>query len=138
MVCRLFMGTPADHPQIVGAVEYVMKSLPEWGEDGNKVNMYYWHYGTRAMAFVGGEKMVRWNNTVRGALDKNQCKGGVMDGTKGDKDGSWDPVCTWGAKGGRVYSTAMGALILEICARADKAAETSKEGPGTGRKDGEF
>jgi hypothetical protein len=31
-----------------------------------------------------------------------------------DDDGSWDPVGVWCGKGGRVYSTAMGALCLEV------------------------
>jgi hypothetical protein len=28
--------------------------------------------------------------------------------------GSWDPVGAWGRDGGRVYSTALCALILEV------------------------
>ena len=28
--------------------------------------------------------------------------------------GSWDPICIWGGYGGRVYSTAMSALCLEV------------------------
>ena len=33
---------------------------------------------------------------------------------EGDLAGSWDPKCIWGGYGGRVYSTAMSALCLEI------------------------
>ena len=34
---------------------------------------------------------------------------------KGCQDGSWDPAQdTWGDSGGRVYTTAMGALCLEV------------------------
>ncbi|RKY14224.1 MAG: hypothetical protein DRP82_04360, partial [Planctomycetota bacterium] len=32
----------------------------------------------------------------------------------GCADGSWDPVGKWGMVGGRVYSTALNALTLEI------------------------
>jgi hypothetical protein len=34
--------------------------------------------------------------------------------TEGDLAGSWDPKCIWGGYGGRVYSTAMSALCLEV------------------------
>ena len=30
------------------------------------------------------------------------------------RHGSWDPDCAWGGVGGRVYSTAMVALCLEV------------------------
>ena len=31
-----------------------------------------------------------------------------------DEDGSWDPIGEWGIAGGRVYSTAIGAMTLEV------------------------
>jgi hypothetical protein len=35
----------------------------------------------------------------------------------GDEKGSWDPgACPWGSVGGRVYSTALMALCLEVYA----------------------
>ena len=37
--------------------------------------------------------------------------------TKGQNVGSWDPKGPWGPYGGRVYSTAMAALCLEVYAR---------------------
>ena len=33
---------------------------------------------------------------------------------KGCLKGSWDPICTWGEEGGRVYSTAIMALCMEV------------------------
>ena len=33
---------------------------------------------------------------------------------KGNFKGSWDPVGPWGEDGGRVYSTAICALVLEV------------------------
>lgn len=35
----------------------------------------------------------------------------------GDSKGSWDPIGVWGASGGRVYSTAMRAMTLEVYSR---------------------
>ena len=34
--------------------------------------------------------------------------------TRGDDAGSWNPDGIWGGYGGRVYSTALSALILEV------------------------
>ena len=45
---------------------------------------------------------------MRDMLVKNQRRGG-------DADGSWDPVgARDGRRGGRAYTTAMGALCLEV------------------------
>jgi len=32
----------------------------------------------------------------------------------GSATGSWDPIGPWGFSGGRVYSTALGVLCLEV------------------------
>ena len=37
--------------------------------------------------------------------------------------GSWDPKGAWGREGGRVYSTAMMALTLEVLFRIEEAAK---------------
>ena len=76
--------------------------------------MYYWYYGTLTVFQVGGEPWKKWNASLRDMLCENQRRGGPMDGSSNDVDGSWDPVCTWASRGGRVYSTAMGALSLEV------------------------
>jgi hypothetical protein len=41
--------------------------------------------------------------------------------TDGDERGSWDPVDSWGAEGGRVYATALLTLSLEVYYRYEKA-----------------
>jgi len=37
-----------------------------------------------------------------------------MDGSAADKDGSWDLLSKTDKAGGRVYTTAIGALCLEV------------------------
>ena len=38
----------------------------------------------------------------------------------GSRTGSWDPIDRWGDDGGRVYSTAVLAMCLEVYYRYDK------------------
>jgi hypothetical protein len=44
---------------------------------------------------------------------ESQCKPGASRG-------SWDPIGPWGFSGGRVYSTAIGVLCLEVYFRYAK------------------
>ncbi len=118
MLCRLFTGSLPNDPRVTGGADFLMKSLPDWGENGCHVNMYYWYYGTLTVFQVGGEPWKKWNESLRDMLCENQRKADKdhpMDGTEKDVDGSWDPVCSaGGVRGGRVYSTAVGALCLEV------------------------
>ena len=73
----------------------------------NQVNLYYWYYGTLAMRHVGGDAWERWNHRLKSTLVS-------LQETSGKNAGSWEPNGVWGGYGGRVYSTAMAALNLEV------------------------
>ena len=83
--------------------------MPVWGANGETVDLYYWYYGTMAMFQMQsqGEYWKHWNEAMRDMLIRHQVKEGEMRG-------SWDPVGLWGDIGGRVYSTALVALDLEV------------------------
>ena len=72
-----------------------------------RVNLYYWYYGTLGMYQLQGDHWQRWNSAMQTTLVQRQR-------LNGDVAGSWDPDCLWGGYGGRVYSTAMSALCLEV------------------------
>jgi hypothetical protein len=72
-----------------------------------KPNLYYWYYGTMALYFSGGPEWEQWNEKVKSVLLSSQQH-------EGDQRGSWDPNGVWASYGGRVYSTAVSALILEV------------------------
>ena len=57
-----------------------------------------------------GDRWEEWNKTMRDTLVKDQID------APGDAriDGSWKPVSRGGQYGGRVYSTAMACLSLEV------------------------
>jgi len=71
-------------------------------------NYYATYYLSLAMFNMGGKHWSDWNKTFNPALRAAQVKRGA------DK-GSWSPGgSAWGSAGGRVYTTAMACLSLEV------------------------
>ncbi len=104
LACRLFMGSTADDPAVRAAADYLMDYLPQPGRQ----NLYYWYYGTVASFQIGGTHWQRWNASLRDQLIARQ----VRDNHAA---GSWDPAGDpWGIEGGRVYTTALATLCLEV------------------------
>ncbi len=114
MLIRLYGGCRPGDPKVSGGANYILKDLPVWGENGNGANFYYWYYGAMTTFQVGGETWKKWNAAMTEALVPNQRADGPKDGSAADVHGSWDPVGTWCTRGGRAYSTAVGALCLEV------------------------
>jgi len=122
LVCRLFMGARNTDPMIRGGTTDLCRYLPDWkgnyrGNPGGDTGFYYWYYATLAMFQAGGDKWTRWNTALKPTLVNNQCKGGPMDGSEQDLDGSWHPNAGNHGnvrKGMRTLSTALGALTLEV------------------------
>jgi hypothetical protein len=79
---------------------------------------YYWYYGTLAMFQRGGDDWQRWNARLRDAILPLQNRDKTPEGVKRHAFGSWPPFGTnWGVFGrmaGRVYTTAISVLTLEI------------------------
>jgi hypothetical protein len=105
---RLFLGTKPD--EIQGAAEWFQTQggLPT----AQKPEFYHWYYATLTCFQVGGDVWKKWNEAIKSSLLELQCKG------PGDNAGSFDPKghSTEGAeeRGGRVFTTAIGALCLEV------------------------
>ena len=107
ILCRAFLGqTPEDTPAMRRGAELLRESLPEHDEDGLTNDMYYWYYGSYAMFQLGGRDWKAWSRALDKALVRTQRQ-------DGNAKGSWDPDGPWGMVGGRVYSTALGALCCE-------------------------
>jgi hypothetical protein len=116
----------ADHPALTAAGYTARRLLgaekapgidliladPPASDDPLKVDFYYWYLATRAVRLDDGplgRVWKDWKIQVREALVRNQCK------DRADcRRGSWEPVDRWSSEGGRVYVTALGALILSI------------------------
>lgn len=85
-------------------------------------NLYYWYYGTLAMYHVGGPDWFEWNEAMKRTLVNSQVRNGALAG-------SWDPDCLWGGYGGRVYSTTMATLCLQVYYRYLPSLRMAEQSP---------
>jgi hypothetical protein len=121
ILTRIFCGeNPEKSEPIRSGTAMVMQVLPVWDESSGAIDMYYWYYGTLAMFQVGGDAFEAWNKSMKSAIIDHQRKDGC-------EKGSWDPIGPWGRDGGRVYSTALMTMCMEVYYRYDKVF-------GAGRK----
>ncbi|MBU6221671.1 MAG: terpene cyclase/mutase family protein [Planctomycetes bacterium] len=104
LYCRLVLGASPAAPATAESLAMIASSPPT----PTTANAYAWYYGTLASFHAGGPQWDRWNTQLQGALVSMQRRDG------GPLDGSWDPDPVWGGHGGRVYSTALSAMTLEV------------------------
>ena len=103
LVCRYFLEAENSPPQAAEAAAYLLEERPGEGQ----ANYYYWYYGTVAMFQRQGDDWTRWNAALQSELlNRQRWDGGAV--------GSWDPDDQWGGYGGRIYSTSLSALSLEV------------------------
>jgi hypothetical protein len=135
LYCRLLLretgGVGIPEASAVEATDRLVAELP----DAKEVNLYYWYYATLALHHrhqandQAAAAWQKWNEALSGALIRTQ----VSDG---DDAGSWNTTTTWGGYGGRVYTTAMAAMCLEVYYRyapAPPAEQTVARRPGQPR-----
>jgi hypothetical protein len=103
------LGGIGDDAAAVEATQQLLQTMPE----PSRVNLYYWYYASLALhrqqqlSDQNAAAWQAWNNSMSGVLVAKQASDGA-------DAGSWDPECIWGGYGGRVYSTALSALCLEV------------------------
>ncbi|MDO4551847.1 MAG: carboxypeptidase regulatory-like domain-containing protein, partial [Planctomycetia bacterium] len=132
MLVRQFLLDEADSEYVyVAARSLANYASATWGrlapeELSEYPDFYLWYKCSLAMQQAGGRDWESWNNTVRDAIIRIQK-------TQGCEMGSWDPFHDeWGDFGGRVYTTALGALTLQVYYRYASAAE-QRDGMGSRR-----
>ncbi len=139
---RLFLGTSPDDPHVVAVVGRLLTDSPiafagPPGGGGTMVNLvdmprrslvrhdqnvYAWYYITQVCHHLGGQPWREWNASMRELLPAHQEQ-------RGPDKGSWSPVRDlFGVKGGRLFTTALSACMLETYYRhlplfADKAGD---------------
>jgi hypothetical protein len=109
LLCMQYLGMGRDDPAMVEGRQYLLANLPSTAADGR--NTYYFYYATLVMHNIMGPEWDTWNRNMRGLLIATQDKDGCATG-------SWDPekptVDTWGGHGGRLMTTALSTLTLEV------------------------
>lgn len=113
LYCRLILlemnGTSIPETAADEATSQLIASAPT----ADHVNLYYWYYATLALHHqqLASESAAAawrtWNNAMVEALKQTQ----IADG---DAVGSWGTNTVWGGYGGRVYTTALAAMCLEV------------------------
>jgi hypothetical protein len=116
--CRIFANAmlgidSSKEVVLIQGAQVMASTLPVWNEGDGSIDHYYWYFGTLAMFQVGGGYWKKWNAALKPAIIEHQR-------TSGDEAGSWDPVDPWGLEGGRVYSTALMTMCLEVYYRYGK------------------
>ncbi len=104
LACRLLLDHPGSLAAQQEALQMIMQQRPGSGEE----NVYYWYYATLALFQLQDQNWREWNQALKQQLLRSQAP------AYAPQAGSWEPDRTWGGYGGRVYSTAMSCLCLEV------------------------
>ena len=105
LLCRQFAPGKVDAVKAAAIADALVMRLPSEKHEGF---FYYAYYGSLSLYQYGGPKWNKWNEYVRDLLVKLQKQ-------QGCQAGSWAPgSLRWASWAGRVYSTAMAALTLEV------------------------
>ena len=127
LFCRLFTGTLPTDPVANEAAAYLLADPPRVTHGtGQRMNFYAWYYATLALYQRQDALWEEWNQSLQTTLLATQQQSGALKG-------SWSPDTEWGPHGGRVYSTAMATLCLEVYYRflpiyGGRTATKNKEG----------
>jgi hypothetical protein len=101
LLCRMIGGWPRDHRPLMQGVMRLGAEQPE------RNNMYFNYYASQVLHHVGGAQWERWNPRMRDYLVDTQA-------TDGHEVGSWYFAESHSTPGGRLYTTAMATMTLEV------------------------
>ncbi|MEX0718726.1 MAG: hypothetical protein WD066_19180 [Planctomycetaceae bacterium] len=99
-----FIGADRDDPRLIAGADYLVKHLPDKNQHDTS---YSWYYTTQALYHMSGDYWETWNPRMKELLKETQTRDGRMKGT-------WTPIDQWEKRGGRIFSTAMKLLILQV------------------------
>ncbi|WP_235935035.1 squalene--hopene cyclase [Candidatus Laterigemmans baculatus] len=121
LATRLLIGEAVPQAEIEEAEAYLLEQLPGNGQD----NYYYWYYASLALHQLQDDAWRQWNAAMKARLLETQLP-----------DGSWSTATVWGGNGGKVYTTAMACLCLEVYYRhlSDGRRGVVAQGDGEGSR----
>ena len=103
MLMKMYLGQRRDHPSLREGALYLSDLEP------SPTNIYFNYYATMVLHHRRGRNWKKWNPKVRDFLIAQQSQ-------RGDETGSWYFEDRLGSsrQGGRLYTTAMAAMTLEV------------------------
>jgi len=99
LATRLLLDETVPANEIEEAEAFLLRQPPGVGKD----NYYGWYYTSLALHQLQDDAWTRWNDAMKSRLIARQMPGG-----------SWPTDEEWGGYGGRVYTTAMATMCLEV------------------------
>lgn len=110
LAIRLLFGEHVPAGELEEAQQYMLRQLPGVGRD----NYYRWYYTSLALHQLQDEAWQVWNAAMKQRLLGRQ-----------HANGSWPTDSEWGGYGGRIYTTAMATLCLQVYYRHDRRTPTA-------------
>jgi hypothetical protein len=114
-LCRLYLDVSPG--ELLPALDWITAKRPPKWEDQD---WYYWYYGMMVTFQTDPSRFLRWNEALRDRIVEGQVR-------EGELAGSWDPrgeFKNWG----RLFSTALAALCLEVYYRYAPKDESAWRG----------
>jgi hypothetical protein len=102
LFARILLGHTFDDAEVKEASDYLKQHPPTRGGD-----LYGWYYASLSLIQMENDVWRQWNEQCRQTLVTTQR-------IRGPLDGSWDTNLKWGDQGGRIYTTALSTLTLEV------------------------
>jgi hypothetical protein len=103
LFARILLKDDLDDRTVAEASKYLIEESPA----SSPVDHYTWYYTSLALMQLQNDAWTKWNGQLRDHLVKLQRRTGELEG-------SWDMDANYGQRGGRVYSTALSTLTLEV------------------------
>lgn len=101
---RMLLGQELDKDDLANAADFISRQAP----GASNPDPYCWYYGSLCLLQVHSEVWDLWNRRTRDTLI------GLQRAGEGPLAGSWNTNLRWGAQGGRVFTTSLAVLTLEV------------------------
>lgn len=118
---QVLLGAGPGDASLAPTADRLERALPRWPDSEDDpagvfgvADPLHWYYGSLAAFQRGGATWKLWNDRLKEVLLAHQDR-------RGCAAGSWDAAGETGAKGGRVITTALCALALEVYYRYPRA-----------------
>ena len=117
LLTKIFVDKKEGDPWLKVAANAIVRDPPVFDPAKFTVDYYYWYYAALALFQFDAPNGPAWkafNEPMKKAIVPSQ-HGYNQTQRKDCADGSWDPkVDKWGSEAGRVYTTAINVLTLEV------------------------